>query len=290
MRRKGQFGFVVAYLAPAFVLFGLFVIWPLIQSFALSLYKWSGLSDQKTFIGLENYSRLIKDKTFVASVTHNGLILLVAGILILAVGLGLAHALQQKTRLAGALRSLFLFPHVMSLVAVAIMWRFIFAPTSGGLANGILGKRVDWLGSKATALPSVTVAFIWYAIGFYVLLFMAGLKQIDQDVNEAAELDGATTWRKFRYITWPMLWPVKRIASIYLTLSVLNVFALVWVMTSGGPDRATETVLTYLYQVGFSQSKFGYASAIAVANFFFAMILTGLVMFAFRKNPMEARP
>lgn len=276
--------FVIAYLAPAVVLYFLFVGWPLLQAFALSTFKWSGLSDQKTFVGAGNYEKLARDDVFRQSVSHNLWLLVVCGVAILVLAVGLAHALQQKGRLAASLRSLFLFPHVMSLVAVSIMWRFIFDPTPGGLLNGVLGHQTDWLGRKATALPAVGTAFVWYSVGFYVMLFMAGLRQIDAEVIEAASLDGAYSWRRFRTITWPLLWSIKRISIIYLVINVLNIFALVWVMTSGGPDRATETILTYLYQVGIGQSKFGYASAVAVVNFALVMALSGVVGLMFRRR------
>lgn len=275
MRRRPLF--VLTYLAPAVILYFGFVGWPLIQAFGLSTFKWSGLSDQKTFIGLGNYSRLVNDGVFRQSVSHNLWLLVVGGIAIFALAIALAHALQQKGRLAATMRSLFLFPHVMSLVAVAIMWRFVFDPTPGGLLNGILGQQHDWLGQKASALPSVLSAFVWYSVGFYVMLFLAGIKQIDGEVQEASQLDGAEGWTKFRLVTWPLMLSVRRVGVIYLTVNVLNIFALVWVMTSGGPDRATETILTYLYQVGIAQSKFGYASAIAVANFLLVMILAGVL-------------
>lgn len=282
MRKTGWF--IVAYLAPAVLLYFGFVGWPLVQAVGLSLYKWSGLSANKTFLGAGNYQRMAGDEVFRQSVAHNLWILTVGGIIIFALALALAHALQGPGRLARVMRGLFLFPHVMSLVAVAIMWRFVFDSTSGGLLNGILGAPTDWLGQKGTALPAVTAAFVWYSVGFYIMLFMAGLRQMDGETLEAAELDGASGWKKLRFVTWPLLLSVRRVASIYLTVNVLNIFALVWVMTSGGPDRATETMLTYLYQVGVLQSKFGYGSAIAVANFALVMTLAAVIGLLHRRR------
>ncbi|HMS53886.1 MAG TPA: sugar ABC transporter permease [Fimbriimonadaceae bacterium] len=280
-----QARFQLSFLAPAIALFGLFVLWPLGQALYLSLFKWSGLSANKTFIGLENYTRLARDEVFRGAVGHSAWLLVVVGFLIFVLALGLAHAMNLPGRISKAVRSFFLFPHVMSLVAVAILWRFVFDPTKGGLANGILGQQVDWLGQKSTALPSVGAAFLWYSLGFYVLLFMAALSQRDHEVMEAAELDGTSPWVKFSQVTWPMIWSVRRVAVIYLAINVANVFALVWIMTAGGPDRATETMLTVLYQVGFAQSKFGYASAMAVTNLILVALITAGIMTATRRYP-----
>lgn len=280
-----QARFQLIFLAPALLLFSTFVLWPLAQSLYLSLFKWSGLSATKTFIGVDNYTRLAQDEVFRSAVGHSGWLLLVVGVLIFVLALGLAHAMTLPGRLAAAVRSFFLFPHVMSLVAVAILWRFVFDPTKGGLANGIIGQQVDWLGQKSSALPSVGAAFLWYSLGFYVLLFMAALSQRDHEVLEAAELDGTSPWVKFTQVTWPMIWSVRRVAIVYLAINVANVFALVWVMTAGGPDRATETMLTLLYQVGFAQSKFGYASAMAVANLALVALVSAGIMVATRRNP-----
>ena len=183
-----------------------------------------------------------------------------------------------------------LFPQVISLVAVAILWMFMYNP-SYGLVTGALKSlgAGDWaqniLGSPTAALPAVTIAFLWYAVGFYIMLFSTGLRGIPAEIMEAAELDGSHGLHRFKTITWPMLWSVKRTAAIYIVINVMNVFALVFLMTQGGPDRATEVMLTNLYQQAFVFSEFGYATALAVANFVVAMGLAVILMFVFRKSP-----
>jgi N-acetylglucosamine transport system permease protein len=178
---------------------------------------------------------------------------------------------------------------------VSLLWKFLYHPTIGlinSMLSGLgLGRFAEtWLGDKAFALPSVTAAFIWWALGFYVMLFTAGLASIPGEVREAAELDGARGAVRFWKVTWPMLWSVKRVALTYVVINVMNIFALVFLMTRGGdPDRATETTLTYLYEVGFESSKFGHASAIAVANFTLSMILAGAILLLYRRSPEEGR-
>jgi N-acetylglucosamine transport system permease protein len=205
----------------------------------------------------------------------------------------LAHGMQSNNRAVRALRGLYLFPQVVSLVVVAIIWQFMYNPSYGLLTNATsavgLIQFEKPLADSSQALGAVGIAFVWYAVGFYIMLFSAGLKQIPEEVNEAAQLDGSSGWHRFWKVTWPMLWSVKRIAIIYIVINVLNIFALVWVMTEGGPNRATETLLTLLYKAAFKESEFGYGTSVAVANFALAMALAAVLMFVFRKNPEERR-
>jgi N-acetylglucosamine transport system permease protein len=291
-RNKGWF--ICGFLSPAVFLYSLFVVWPLIQSFKISFYRWHGVSARKTFVGIQNYQNLAKDPVFHKALSNNLMLLVVGGLITLVIAIGVAHALQMKTRLSKALRSFVLVPQMLSLVVVAILWMFIYNPAFGILTTGMnavgLGRYVHtWLGESKTALPAVGISFIWYAAGFYVLLFSAGLRSIPAEVSEAAELDGAQGFRRFTQVTWPMLWAIKRVAIVHLTITVMNVFVLVYVMTGGGPDRATEVLLTYLYQSAFTNSDYGYATAIAVANFVVVMILSLMILFAFRRNPEAAR-
>ncbi len=292
---KGKGTFIVLYLGPALIIYLGLVIWPLIQAFQFSLYRWSGLSNVATFIGLHNFQKLAHDDVFWRSLEHNLALLVIGGAVIVAISLVAAHLLAEKGRSARLLRGVILFPQMMSLTVVAILWMFIFNPQFGivtGLFNvlhlGNLSKT--WLAYPPTALPAVGIAFAWFAIGFYAMLFSAGLKTIPDEVKEAAELDGAAGWQKFRKVTWPMLWSIKRIVLVHLTILVLNIFVLVYLMTAGGPDRATEVLLTYMYQRAFQDSQLGYATAIAVANFVVAMVLTFLVLLVIGKDPTEARP
>ncbi len=294
MKSRGRALFVLAFLSPSVLLYFGFVLFPLIQAFQLSLYRWRGVSQNRKFVGLENYEKLVHDETFWKALQHNLWILFVGAMCIFVLGLAIANAMQRDTKIVRATRALVLFPQVISLVVVAILWTFIFNPSFGLLNATLSGVHLDslshaWLGESATALPAVTIAFLWYAMGFYVMLFGAGIKAIPEEVVEAAELDGSSGLHKFRHITWPLLWSVKRVAAIYVVVNVMNVFALVFLMTQGGPDRHTEVMLTYLYEQAFSNSQFGYASSLAVANLVVAMLLSFGIMAWLRRNPTEAR-
>lgn len=276
------------------MLYALFVLFPLVQAFQLSLYRWRGVSQARRFVGFENFAKLLRDDVFLKALSHNLWLLIVGGVMLFVLGLSLAAAMQRNSRLVRATRALVLFPQVISLVVVAILWMFMYNPSYGLVNSGLkmagLGSMVHaWLGESSTALPAVTVAFIWYALGFYVMLFAAGMKGIPAEVLEAADLDGSRGMHKFRTITWPLLWSVKRVAAVYVVVNVMNVFALVFLMTNGGPDRHTEVMLTYLYEQAFTNNQFGYATSLAVANFLVAMTLSGLIMLWLRRDPQESR-
>lgn len=295
MRDRGRTKFIVSFLAPAVSLYALFVLWPLAQSFLISMYRWRGVSGKRTFVGADNFVKLYNDSIFWQALKNNLWLLIVGGFVIIVLAVLLAHAMEGSGRFSRALRGVYLFPQVISLVVVAILWQFLYNPSFGLIKSGFAGigaKSLSdqvWLGDPKTALPSVGVAFIWYVLGFYIMLFSTGLKSIPEEVNEAAALDGAKGMTKFWKVTWPMLWSVKRIAVVYIVVNVMNIFALVFLMTRGGPDRKTEVMLTYLYEAAFTNSQFGYATALAVANFVVAMGLSLLLMFWFRKNPEGAR-
>lgn len=293
MRRR-SLPFILGFLAPAAILYGGLVVWPLLQTFRLSLFTASGLSTRTTYVGTKNFARLAEDEAYRQSLSNTMWMLVVAAVVLIAGGVGLAHLCIGQSRSAKALRATILLPQVMSLVIVAILWMFLLNPSFGpadALVRliGLEPPQSGWLGDPNTALPSVTAAFIWYALGFYVLLFTAGLRQIPEEIGEAAELDGAHGWFRFRRITWPLLWSIKRIAVTYVVINVMGVFALVQIMTTGGPDRSSESLLTYLFEQGFRNSQFGYAAAIAVANFVLAMGLSLSVLAWFRRSPEVSR-
>ncbi len=298
MRNRGRTAFIVSYLAPAVVVYGLFVIWPVLQAFGFSFFKWSGLSSKKTFVGFDNFKQLFHDNVFWQALLHNAWIFVFGGAAILIIAICVAHGMQGEGRLTKTLRGVYLFPYIMSLVVVAILWQFIYNPQIG-IATPIMnllgfnpvqkpgGPFVDHsiLGNPTRALPAVIITFVWFAAGFYIMLFSAGIRQIPQEVVEASKLDGAEGLLRFRKVTLPLLWSVGRIAIIYLVINTLNVFALVFLMTQGGPDRKTEVMLTYLYEQAFVNSDYGAATALAMANFVIVMTVSAIILRLTRKDP-----
>ena len=298
MRNRGRTAFIVTYLAPAVLLYGVFVIWPVLQAFGFSVFKWSGLSSKKTFVGFDNFKQLFHDGVFWEALLHNAWIFLFGGAAILIIAVGIAHAMQGESKITKLLRGVYLFPNIMSLVVVAILWQFVYHPRIGLLTTvmNLMGKSAvhvagtpivesSSLGSPTRALPAIIITFVWFAVGFYIMLFSAGIRQIPQEVTEASRLDGAEGFFQFRKVTLPLLWSVGRIAVIYIVINTLNVFALVFLMTQGGPDRKTEVMLTYLYEQAFVNSDYGAATALAIANFVIVMAVSGVIMGLTRKDP-----
>lgn len=294
-RRKRDWGaasFVLTLLLPGLSLYALLVLWPMAQSFWVALHRWRGVSGSMTFVGLENFAALVHDERFRAALWHNAMFFLMVAVSVLILGLFFANALAQNLKGVELFRALFLFPNVVSIVAVAALWQFIYNP-NWGLVNATLRAvgleqwAVTWLSNQQTVWPAVVVTYVWYVLGFYVLLFRAGIQNISADVNEAAAVDGATGTQRFFRVTLPLLSDIVRLAVLYLIINAMNLFALVWVMapptsTSG----ATETVLTYLYDQGFTAYQFGYATAIGAVNFVLVMVITGVLQRVWR--PREA--
>jgi ABC-type sugar transport system permease subunit len=284
MRRRLPVGFIISFLAPAVLIYAAFVVWPLLQTLQLSLYRWRGLSGSRRFVGFENFDRILHDPTYWQTLTNVLVFTLIMLPILTGAGLLLAHALEGNSKVDGFGRAVYLLPHMVAVVAVAALWMFLLHPTIG--IFGRFGPQEGWLGNPKTALGAVMVAFFWYALGFYVLLYGAGLRQIPEEVRESSRLDGASGWQSFRHIAWPMLWSVRKVAVPYVVINVFGIFALVMVMTGGGqPDRATETPLTLLYERGFQESQFSQAITMGAINFIIAMLIGGLLLFAFRRNP-----
>ncbi len=292
MKRTERTRFIITFLAPAVLTYAIFVILPLIQAFGFSVYRWKGISSQRKWVGLQNYTNALSDPAFRVTITNTFYLLIVVGIAVFIFAPAVATATTGKGPFAKFIRGVYLFPQVISMVVVAILWMFLLNPNYG-LVNatlqlvGINVKQKSWLGDPSTALPSVAVVFIWYALGFYIMLFGAALQSVPEEVKEAAELDGASGFKKFIKVLWPMIWSIKRVAATYIVINVVNIFALVFLLTKGAPDRATEVPLTYLYEQAFGNSQFGYSSALAVLVFVMALMLSGIVMLIFRRDPME---
>ena len=282
--------FVLAYLSPAVLLYSLFVGVPLIQTFYYSMFRWKGLSKKMTFVGSKNLVTVAQDDVMHKAAVNQFLLLICGGILLIGVSVAIAHALAQPTRLARTVQTVMLVPQVVSIVVVGIMWSFLFNPRFGitqtlgwpKLENGILGTE-GW------ANFAVLLVFCWHAVGFYVMLFGAGIKNIDGEVLEAAQLDGSGGWHRFKNVTWPLLWSVKKVAVVYVVANVMGMFAIVKLLTKMGPDNTTQSILTLVYQRGWDESQMGQAATLAVYGFIVAMALGGIASLAIGRNPERSR-
>ncbi len=293
-RRAERRRFIIAFLAPAVSLYAIFVILPLIQAFGFSMYRWKGLSAKKVWVGFENFIGAFHDDLFRKAITNTFYLLLFVGMFVFLVAPAIASATSGKGKSAKFIRGVYLFPHVISMVVVGVLWMFLLNP-NWGLINAVIRmlhipmENVSWLGNPRTALLAVGAAFIWYALGFYIMLFSAALENIPEEVKEAAALDGASGLKRFMRVYWPMIWSIKRVAATYIVINVINVFSLVRIMTDGGPDGATEVPLTHIYNRAIQGSAFGYGSALSILVFAMTLILSFAVMAVFRNDPTEAR-
>ncbi len=250
-------------LAPFLVAFGLFFFVPALETFWLSLTE-SSLTRTSAFVGLDNYHTLLNDPSFWDSVGNTFYFSLLTVIPLCALGLLMAMLVDRFTRAQGWLQGTFFLPFVLPISVMTLIADWMLQPSSG-VVNHILGGQRAWLADPHWALPAVAIGTIWWTVGFNMLLFLAGLRNIPAELYEAAALDGARGYTLFRTITWPALRPVATTALILQLIASLKVFGQTYILTSGGPFNTTRVALHYMYETAFTQSDAGYAAAVAMA-------------------------
>jgi len=286
---------ILVFLLPAVAVYALFVIYPLIQASFYGLFKWNGLGPLDDYVGLDNFSQVLRDEVFRRALWHNLVILGLSLIIQLPLALGLALALGRQMRGRAFFRTVFFLPFVLSEVVTGVVWSFLYHPDSGinNLFSAMIPdyERHGWLGDTRTVLPALFVVITWKYIGFHFVLYVAGLQNIPRDLEEAAQIDGASPLRVVRDVTIPLLGPTIRLSIFLSALGSLQYFDLVWVMTTGGPVGASETMATYMYKFGFQRFALGYGSAVSVVIFVicfgFALAYQGLVMRRDYVNPIN---
>ncbi|MDH2429047.1 sugar ABC transporter permease [Sphaerisporangium sp. TRM90804] len=299
-----MYGFVISFLAVPLVLYVVFVISPYVQAFYISLTNWRGVSASPQFIGLENFTRLLDDDVFWAAVRHHGLLLLAMPLITIAIALFFAFLLNlgggskggTMTGVRGSkfYRVVYFFPQVLAVAVVGVLFQAIYRPDSTGVLNGLLSmvgfkEPVGWLINTDLALWSIMGVLVWQAVGFYVVLFSAGMSAIPRDVFEAAALDGAGRFRLFFSVTLPLIWDTIQVGWVYLGIAAFDAFALVQVLSvdRGGPDNATTVLPLEIWRSAFTFSKFGYASAMGVALFFLTITFAALSLRVTRRERIE---
>lgn len=271
--RRLKDAFLVAlFLLPALILFLLFVIYPIFRSIYFSMFDWNGLGPAVDYVGLENFKNILTDKVFLKALGNVGLIVAFSLGLQLPLALALAVMVGRDLPGRGIFRTIFFLPYVLSEVNVAIMWMLLYNPNPDrGLINAVVsflgGEPIGWLSDTNLVLFSIFITLTWKYFGFHMLLYLAGLQNIPQELEEAARIDGANSFQNFFYITLPLLGSTIR-TTVYLSvLGSIQQFILVWIMTKGGPVNASETLATYMYRFGFVRFQLGYGSAVAIYMF-----------------------
>ena len=258
------------------------VFWPAFNSFQLSFTKWNGVGAAQP-VGLKNYRTLFADPVFHTAIKNNVIWAVGFGGLSVLIGLALAVALNRPRRGVGVYRSAIYLPMVFSLAVTGLFWRVLYQP-DGPINTGLAALGIDtgehqWLADPRTALGAILIAAIWRQAGYIMVLYLAGLKGCDPTLEEAAAVDGASAWQRFRFVVMPQLKNVNTVVFAVTVIDSLRTFDIVWAMTRGGPYDSTQLLSTYMYQVGFSLVNLGYGSAIAVVIFVLAIafIITYLV-------------
>jgi multiple sugar transport system permease protein len=269
------------FIAPSLIHLLVFVVGLMIASAVYSTWRWDLLTPPVP-VGLRNYVDLLHDRLFWLALRNT--LYFVALTLPGGIIVSLALALAINTRLKGMtlFRSAYFLPYIVSMVAVAVVWRWVYNGDFG-LLNWFLGlfgiDKVDWLGNPATAMPAVAAMFVWKNLGWNMTLFLAGLQGIPQHLYEAAALDGAGRWQQFRHVTWPLLAPTTFFVTVTTIIGNFQVFDAIYLMTQGGPGRSTQVYIYLLYNHAFRFFNMGYAAAMA---WVLCLILAVLIFVQFR--------
>ena len=280
------------FLAPALLLIGVFFFLPVLAALVLSFTDFDiyaiGDPSNARFVGGRNYRQLVETPLFWQSLRNTFYFAVVGGPLSIAVSLGAALLLNAKAvRFKGFFRSVYFLPFVTTLVAVAIVWRYLYH-TRYGLLNyglGFLGAGpVDWLGDPRWAMPAIILMTVWKSFGYNMLIFIAGLQAIPEELYEAARIDGATALQRFRHVTLPQLGPTLVFVTVITMIGFFQLFVEPYVMTLGGPLRATTSVVLLMYEEGFRWWRLGYAAAVAFVLFFVILLATLLQLRLQRKE------
>lgn len=269
-----------SFIAPNFIGFAVFTMIPIICAFALGFLKWDG-NNAIQFAGISNFTKLAGDNLFWASLKNTIIYCIGTVPLTMLASLGLAIVLNQKIKGKGIFRTIAFFPYVASLVAITAVWAMVFHPSKGPV-NAILyyvfhvENLPNWFGGDLILLTLILFS-VWKYMGYYMVIYLAGLQGISGELYEAASLDGATTWQKFLYVTWPQLRPTTFFVVVMLTINCFKVYDIAIMLAGGGDGRlgTSSTVLVYyIYQKAFVEWDLGYSSAIAMVLFLMVLIIT----------------
>lgn len=269
---------IAFFVTPALALMALFVAWPIVTAARFSLYDWKGLGPLDDFVGFENYAEVLADSVFRDAVAHNMIIVVGSIIVQLPLGVAIALLLNRKMAGQGVLRTLIFVPYVLAEVIAGVIWFQLLQPEYGlvdALMNGIglSPPEEGWLGTPEVALWVVLAVLTWKYLGLAVLLFLAGLQGVSEELYEAAQLDGASWWQTQWRISIPLLGPTIRTWCFLSMIGSIQCFDMIWVLTGGGPADATTTMATYLIDEGTNRHNYGIAGAASVVLFAIAFVM-----------------
>ncbi len=293
-KKKGRSRFIFCCLAPAVILFIIFMIIPTIDVFRMSLYKWGGYTAEKTFVGLDNFKTLLQSDKFYQAFQNTVLLIVIVTIVTFSLAIIFA-AILTRENLKGQtfFRVVFYIPNILSVVVISAIFSAIYDPNQG-LLNSFLNlfrgadDPILWLGSQKIVIYSIIIAMVWQAIGYYMVMYMASMANIPESLYESASLEGAGRLKQFFSITLPLIWTNIRTTLTFFVISTINMsFLMVKAMTNGGPDGASNVFLSYMYQEAYTNSSYGYGMAIGVAVFLFSFALAAVLNAVTKREEIE---
>ena len=296
-KKKGRSRFIFCCLAPAVILFTIFMLIPTIDVFRMSLYKWGGYTADKTFVGLDNFKTLLQSDKFYQAFQNSVLLIVIVTIVTFGMAIIFAAILtREKLKGQTFFRVVFYIPNILSVVVISAIFSAIYDPNQG-LLNSFLNlfrgqdgvdNPILWLGSQKLVIYSIIIAMVWQAIGYYMVMYMASMANIPDSLYESASLEGAGRIKQFFSITLPLIWTNIRTTLTFFVISTINMsFLMVKAMTNGGPDGASNVFLSYMYQEAYTNSSYGYGMAIGVAVFLFSFALAAVLNAVTKREEIE---
>jgi raffinose/stachyose/melibiose transport system permease protein len=278
---------VILFLPPALMLFTVLVILPMGEAAWYSFYNWNGYGLPTQWVGFRNYALIFRNSAFTQALINNGLIVLIS--LCVQIPLALWLATMISTRIKGALvfRLIFFMPYILADVAAGMIWRFVYDGDFGlvaGISHMIGVEPPFWLADRNVAMFAILGVIVWKYFGFHMMLFIAGLQAIDKSILEAADIDGATGWQKFRLVTLPLLGSTVRLSVFFAVVGSLQLFDMIMPLTGGGPSNSTQTMVTFLYNFGVTRMQVGFGSAVGVVLFCICVTLAFSYKRIFMRN------
>ncbi len=264
---------------PAAAVFAFYITYPLVHTVVLSAYSWSALNPVRTWKGLGNYADLMQDPVLLTALKNNALWILLSLAIQLPLAMLLAVGIGSSLRRHRVLRTVFFSPLIVPAVAVGLIWTLFYDPNFGALNAlieqlGLENLTAGWLGDPQLATPCIITVSCWRYTGFHMMILLAGLQAIPEEIYEAARIDGAGAWRTFWHVTLPLMKRIVLVDALLITVGSVKIFDLIWVMTGGGPNHASEVLATYMYRSAFSDDRMGYAAAIATVMLALTMLAT----------------
>ena len=283
--------YIAFFVGPAFLVYLFFGLIPILYNIYISMFK-TNLLGKSTFVGINNYIRLFQDQFFQQAVVNN--LKFVAGSYIahMVLALLLSNILFQKIKGTKLSQSVYFMPSVICGTAIGMLWTFIYHPDFGLVNSFLKAVGLDsyvhiWLADENTVIPALIIVTMWQFVGYHMVIQLAGMKNIDSTLYEAASIDGASKWQQFTRITFPLMKPILKIDSVLIITGSLKLYDLIAVTTSGGPNHASEVLSTYMFTQGFEALKFGYSSSIATVLLILCIGATVIINLIFRTKKVD---